>query len=99
MKRATTTFFGPDNVSVVEGSIYDDKSPIVKAWPHLFEDAAEAASRSAAAPPTFGPADFAHLADTTARPGRKRGGSQRAEQSVDVEPADDEIDAPAADEA
>lgn len=89
MKRAKTTFFGPDNLTVVEGSLFDDKSPVVRNWPDLFEDAEVARDRTAATPPTFGPADFAHLVeDATARPGRRSSKRAVADAVADETPAE-----------
>lgn len=69
MKRAICTFHGAGPVTVIEGALYDDKAPIVSRFPAMFEDAAEAQARLAAAAE---PVVFRAVEQATAAPGEKR---------------------------
>lgn len=83
MRRAITTFFGPDNLTVVEGTLHADDSPIVATWPQLFEDAAATAEREAAKRArVFTADDFAYrgVEQATAAPGERRRGRPRTER-------------------
>jgi len=97
MRRAITTFFGPDNLTVVEGTLHADDSPIVATWPNLFEDASDAADREQARRTrSFGPADFVYreVEQATAAPGERRRGRRRdagtpADETPDGTPAEE----------
>jgi len=69
MKRATTTFHAAGGLTVVEGSLYDDKDAVVCKHPELFEDAAAAALRMTDQPPVF---RARPVEQATAAPGEKR---------------------------
>jgi hypothetical protein len=70
MKRAITTFHLAGGLTVVEGSLYDDKEPVVREHAALFEDAESAALRLLDEPPTFHATPVVEQA--TATPGEKR---------------------------
>ena len=53
MKRALTTFHAAGGRTVVEGSLFDDKEPICREYPALFEDAEAAALRLTEESPVF----------------------------------------------
>ena len=93
MRRAITTFFGPDNLQVVEGSLHDDDSPIVDKWPQLFEPAEVAVEREQSRRTrTFGPADFIarNVEQATAAPGEKRATAKPAAAKPAAKPAADD---------
>lgn len=71
MKRATTTFHVAGGLTVVEGSLFDDKEQIVRAHPTLFEDADSAAARLQEGSPVFRALDRS-VEQATAAPGEKR---------------------------
>ena len=71
MKRAITTFHIAGGATVVEGSLFDDKEPVVRAHPTMFEDADVAAARLAEVSPVFR-AVAPSVEQATAAPGEKR---------------------------
>lgn len=71
MKRAITTFHAAGGLTVVEGSLFDDKEPVVREYPALFEDTEAAALRLMEQPPAFR-AVAPIVESATAAPGEKR---------------------------
>lgn len=71
MKRAITTFHAAGGLTVVEGSLFDDKDKVVREYPALFEDATDAALRLLEQPPVFRAVAPA-VESATAAPGEKR---------------------------
>jgi hypothetical protein len=71
MKRAITTFHAAGGLTVVEGSLFDDKDAVCREYPALFEDAEAAAVRLTERPPVFR-ASAPAVEQATAVPGEKR---------------------------
>lgn len=71
MMRATQTFHAAGGRTVVEGSLFDDKEPVVREYPAMFEDADAAALRLLDEPPVFRAVAPA-VEQATAAPGEKR---------------------------
>lgn len=71
MKRATQTFHAAGGRTVAEGSLFDDKEPVVREYPAMFEDADAAALRLLDEPPVFRAVAPA-VEQATAAPGEKR---------------------------
>ena len=72
MQRAIQTFHAPGGLTVVEGSLFDDKEPVVREYPAMFEDADVAALRLTDAPPVFRAVAAPVVEQATAAPGEKR---------------------------
>jgi hypothetical protein len=71
MKRAIETFHVAGGSTVVEGSLFDDKEPVVREHPSMFEDAEAAALRLLETSPVFRAAAPV-VEQATAAPGEKR---------------------------
>lgn len=71
MKRAIATFHAAGGLTVAEGSNFDDKDPVVREYPALFEDVETAALRLLEQPPVFR-AVAPVIESATAAPGEKR---------------------------
>lgn len=71
MKRAITTFHAAGGLTVVEGSLFDDKETVCREYPSLFEDADAAALRLLEESPVFRAVAPA-VEQATAAPGEKR---------------------------
>lgn len=71
MMRATQTFHAAGGLTVVEGSLFDNKGPVVREYPAMFEDADAAALRLLDEPPVFRAVAPA-VEQATAAPGEKR---------------------------